>query len=114
MHEVSSSPRHYPPTQLASPSGKLAGAYSALTAMTASPLRTPLRQCQNPSMIPSKAVSGEVPLIELKPRITPPFMPHLARPIANHLRRLGRVNTSRRSCCRRRRNPRLCRPDLAR
>ncbi|OCK95882.1 uncharacterized protein K441DRAFT_676255 [Cenococcum geophilum 1.58] len=82
--------------------------------MTASPLRTPLRQCQDPSMIPSKAVSGEVPLIELKPRITPPFMPHLARPIANHLRRLGRVNTSHRSCCRRRRDPRLCRPDLAR
>ena len=81
--------------------------------MTSSPLRT-LRQFQISSIIPSKAVSGEVPLIELKPRITPPFMPHLARPMAKHMRRLGRANTSRRSRRRRCRNPRLCRPDLAR
>lgn len=71
--------------------------------MTSSPLRTLLRQFQIPSMIPSKAVSGEVPLIELKPRITPPFMPHLARPMAKHMHRRRR----------RRHNPRLCRPDLA-
>ena len=43
-------------------------------------------------------------------------MPHLARPMAKHMRRLGRANTSRRSRRRRhrRRNLRLCRSDLAR
>lgn len=65
-------------------------------------------------MIPSKPVSGEVPLIELKPGIIPPFMPHLARPMPKHIHRLGRANTSRRSRRRRRRSPRLRRPDLAR
>ena len=51
-------------------------------------------------MIPSKPESGENPLIELKPGIIPPFMPHLARPMAKHMRRLGRANTScRRNPC---------------
>ena len=41
LHEVSSSLRRCSPTQLTPPSGKLAGAYSALVAMTSSPPRTP-------------------------------------------------------------------------
>ena len=65
-------------------------------------------------MIPPKAVSGEITLIELKPVIIPPFVLHLTVSWPNTCRANTSRRSRRRSRRRRRRSPRLRWPDLAR